>query len=219
MMQSHAGDVTAPHVIGTHNLPALHRVRVAGVCRVAVRCPRAPRRALPLQPHRTHEPRHVLAVHLQALTPQEGSDTSIALGRPFLREPRDRGFQRRVIAGLRAVVIAAARGAQDPAALAHGIGLAEHLDYLARIFDRWCKTLVAFFRRSFSSVKRPTNRSSSALRPTCWLSCCSGVSKSQAARERKMVSSRPRRTLRSDAPGITLRYSWSLTGARGRPRL
>jgi hypothetical protein len=70
--------------------------------------------------------------------------------------------------------------------LTHGIVLAEHLNYLPRVFDRVCKMLVAFFRMSFSNVKRPTKRSNSAIRLVSWLLDGSRPSKMEAARARKL---------------------------------
>src|SRR5918999_2148647 len=120
-------------------------------------------------------------VHLEVFASQEGRDPPIAIGRPLPCEALDGSLQGRFIAGVRLIVVAAARRSQHPTDLAHRILAAEHLDYLPLGLDRWRKMLVAFFRMSFSSVNRPTSRSSSATWVASWSLRYSGRSNAAGA--------------------------------------
>ena len=74
----------------------------------------------------------------------------------------------RLVTGLRLVIVAAPGAPKHSADLADRIVLAEHLHDLPCLFAGWCKMLVAFFKMSFSNVRRPTRRSNSATRVASW---------------------------------------------------
>ena len=77
------GDIRDPDLVGADHRQPLHQVPVAGVAVMAARRPGVARRALALQPHRTHEARHMLMVHQEVFASQEGRDPPIAIGRPL----------------------------------------------------------------------------------------------------------------------------------------
>jgi hypothetical protein len=162
------GDIADPYLIRANDRQSVHQIAVSRTGMVAVGRARVPYGALPLEPHLAHEARDVFTADLDLLTVQESRDAPLAIGRPYAREALDRGLEGRLVPALSAVIVAAPRALEHLAELAYGLVLAEHLHYLPRLFARGCKRLVAFFRMSFSSVKRPAKRSNSATRVASW---------------------------------------------------
>jgi hypothetical protein len=187
MAQSHVCDVPDPHLVWADHRPSLHQMTVSWVGMGALCRPDMPRRGLPLETHLAHEPRPMLAVDLPAFALPQGRHAAITIRRPGLCETHNRRVQHCFIAGPRAVIITAASIPQDTADLAYGRRVAEPLNDLPGRFDRVCKMVVAFFRMSFSSAKRPSSRSNSATRAASWRLGDSELSKTEAARARKMV--------------------------------
>ena len=180
-------DLRAPHVVGADHRQPLHQVLVAGVDVMAARRPGTGRRAVALQPHDAHEARPRLVVHLEVFAAPEGRDSPVAIGRPLPRQPREGGVECRLIAGVSLVVRVTPGIAQHTADMAHSILMAEHPDDLPLGLDRWCTMLVACLRRSFSSVKRPSSRSSAATCGASWPRRCSELSNAAGACLRKMA--------------------------------
>jgi hypothetical protein len=128
--QAHVGDIPDPHLIWADARQSLHQIRVAWGGMGALGRPDVPRGGVPLETHRAHEPRHVLAIDRPAVALQQGRDAAITIRRPGLGETYKRPAPYRFIAGPRAIILKAARIPQDTADQAHRIGVAKHLDYL-----------------------------------------------------------------------------------------
>ena len=119
----------------------------------------------PLQPYLTHYSVDTLMVDSPTLPVQLSRDSTISIGWPFSSYYPDGLYQVLVLfIGLGNVVKTAPWIFQHLTGFLHRISSLDRHNHFPFLFACAFKMLEAFFSISFSMVRRPTNRSRSAIR-------------------------------------------------------